>query len=486
MQYIENESSLMSKELWNCFDKVLGIPHPSGKEEKLTEFIKGFGEGLGLETTIDAIGNVLIRKPASKGKERNKTIVLQSHLDMVPQQNSGRNHNFETDPIQAYVDEGVVKAKGTTLGVDNGIGVAATMAILQSKAIKHGPIEALFTVDEERGMTGVINLEKGILKGNVLLNFDGDNDEEITIGSAGGVDSIVEFFYQEELCCREDLAFEVSITGLKGGHSGVDIHLGRGNANKLMNRVLYNAAKCCLFRISSIKGGSVRNAIPRESKAIIVIKKNESDIFLQNIENAVNEIKTVLSSADFKFKVQVIPISLPTTIVPLGLQNKVLSTICAAPNGVIKFSFIISGLVETSTNLAQVIIECGKVSIFFKTRSSVEAEKVEVCNMISSIFEQAGAKVIHDNYYPGWNPDEKSEIVGIAEKIYTKLFNKSPKVNAIHAGLECGFLKSAYPELDMLSLGPTIIGAHSPDECVSVASVEKFWKLIVSIIEECP
>ena len=484
MKNIKNGSDLAPKQLWDNFTQILNIPRPSKKEEKIVKFIKEFGEKLNLETIVDKVGNVIIRKHATPGMENLKTVIIQSHLDMVPQKNKETVHNFETDPISAYVEDGWVKAEGTTLGADNGIGLAAMMSILESSEIQHGPIEALFTADEETGMTGAFGLQKGALNGSILLNLDTEEEGELYIGCAGGIDSCVEFSYKEDSVPKDVTSYKITVSGLKGGHSGAEIHLGRGNANKIMNRLLWNATNKLGLRISSINGGGLRNAIPRESAAVIVVpKEKELPKFISHIAA---EIKRELSATEPDLKIDTKPIEKPNAVMSQNNQNQLLNTVYAAPNGVIRMADGVPGLVETSTNMAQIIVQNEKVKILFLTRSSVDTAKYDVANTIQALFALIGGKTEHSGAYPGWNPNMNSEILTITKNIYKKMFGKDALIKAIHAGLECGLFKSVYPDMDMISVGPTILNPHSPDEMAEIESVKKFWDYFVEILKNIP
>ena len=486
MQYIENGEKLQPKELWSNFDKLLGIPHPSKGGAKITAFMKKFGKDLGLETIVDEAGNVIIKKPATPGMEDRKTIVLQSHLDMVPQKNSDKIHDFAKDPIQAYVDGKNVTAKGTTLGADNGMGVAAAMTILEAKDIKHGPIEALFTADEEVGMVGAFALKAGLLKGSILINTDSEEEGELYIGCAGGINSCIEYKYEATPVPTTNLAYKITISGLKGGHSGADIHLGRGNANKIINRIMWNVNKNCPLALCSIDAGGLRNAIPREATATITISKSNSEQFKVEFTKQANEIKSTLKIAEPELKINFNEVSLPETAMSEKYLNKFLNAIYAAPCGVVRMSDSMPGLTETSTNLAQIVSDGKIIKVLFMTRSSIDSEKLDVANTIQSVFELIGAKVEHSDSYPGWAPDRNSESLKLSIKTYKDLFNVEPKINAIHAGLECGLFKTAYPDMDIISFGPEINCAHSPDEYIEIESVGKFWELFVAVIENIP
>ncbi len=473
---------LEPKKLWNNFENLNAIPRPSKGEEKAVEFVKGFGERLGLDTYVDKVGNVIIKKPATKGMEERKTVILQSHLDMVHQKNSDTDFDFSTQGIESYVDGDWVTAKGTTLGADNGIGVASIMALLESSDIPHPALEALFTIDEETGMTGAFNLEKGRLDGKILLNLDTEDDDEFSIGCAGGIDTIVHYEYATVLPSESAKAYKISVTGLKGGHSGVDIHLERANANKVMNRLLLDAEQYGL-QIAEIKGGSLRNAIPRESFAVITI---EDEKYLDVLKKRTEIIKAEYSITDPDMTVEVEATDLPDTVMAMGDVEKITTAILAVHNGVYKMSTAIPGLVETSSSLAIVNIKDGEFEMQSLQRSSVESAKYDVAETVGAPFKLIGADVEHSGSYPGWEPNPNSEILGLLTEKYTSLFGEKPKVFAIHAGLECGILGERYPGLDMISFGPTIRNPHSPDEKVNIASVQKFWKFLLEILKDIP
>lgn len=475
--------NLQPKQLWGNFAQICQIPHLSKKEQKLTTFMQELGQNLGLETIVDEADNVLIRKPATAGMEDHKGVVLQAHLDMVPQKNSDVVHDFENDPIEAYVDGEWVTAKGTTLGADNGIGIAAMMAILQAKDLKHGPIEALFTTDEETGMYGASAFKPGVLQGAILLNLDGEDDKEFYIGCAGGIDTDVKFTYAEAQVAENHTSFKITVTGLKGGHSGADIHLERGNANKIINRLLLEASNKYALRIASINGGGLHNAIAREAVAIVTIPQSEENNFTNFIKQFTDIIKNELSTVDPDIKIEAIKTNQPTSLIDEEIQNQLLKTIYVCPHGVIAMSKDIPGLVETSTNLATVKVANGNIEIATSQRSSVTSAKEMAANMISCLFTLIGAEINQHSDYPGWQPDPNSPIVLLIKKIYQDKSGETPEIKAIHAGLECGLLKDRYPNLDMIAFGPTILGAHSPDEKVNIASVAKFWDLLVTTLE---
>ncbi len=478
--------NLEPKELWNKFADLNAVPRPSKKEERVIEFIKNFGNSLGLETFEDEIRNVIIRKPATAGMENRKSIVLQGHLDMVHQKNADTVFDFDTQGIDMYVDGDWVRAKGTTLGADNGLGVAMMIAILESKTIKHPDIEALFTIDEETGMTGALNLKGGILRGKILLNMDTEEDDEIDIGCAGGIDVTATRDYHEEETPEDSVGYTITVKGLKGGHSGMDIHKGLGNANKIMNRLLFDAFENFGLQVSEINGGSLRNAIPRESVATVVVAGMYDEAYVFDMQEIINDIKTEYKTTEPNLTIEIVKCDLPKKVMDLGVQEGIIRSIYAAHNGVYRMSADMEELVETSNNIARVIIKDGKITIGSLTRSSVETSKFDLANALRSVFELSGCEVNFSGSYPGWTPNVKSEILDLLVKIYEKQNNEKPKVVACHAGLECGILGTNYPDMDMISFGPTIQGAHSPDERASIASSQKFWKFVLEILENIP
>ena len=471
-------------ELWNNFADLNAVPRGSKKEEKVIQFMVNFGKKLNLETVVDHVGNVIIKKPASKGMESRKTIVLQSHLDMVHQKNSDTVFDFDTEGIKMKIEDGWVCADGTTLGADNGLGVAAIMSVLASNEIKHPAVEALFTIDEETGMTGAMGLQAGYLDGEILLNLDTEEDDEIDIGCAGGIDITVKNVYHEVHTPSNSTGFSISVTGLNGGHSGMDIHKGLGNANKIMNRLLYAAQD--FLRISEINGGSLRNAIPRESFAVVSVYNAKKDSFLKKIKAVSNEIKTELKTVDSNLEILITETTAPKKVMTTISQITLLNTIYAAHNGVYKMSNDMEDLVETSNNIARVIVKDEEITILCLTRSSVESSKFDLANTLKSAFELAGYQVALSGSYPGWKPNVDSPILNVLTDTYEKLFGSKADVVACHAGLECGILGTNYPEMDMISFGPTIQGAHSPDERVNIKSAQKFWKYLLTILENIP
>ena len=478
--------NLEPKELWNKFADLNAVPRPSKQEERVIAFMKNFGTNLGLETFTDDAGNVIIRKPATPGMENRKSIVLQGHLDMVHQKNHDTNFDFLTQGIDMYIDGDWVRARGTTLGADNGLGVAAIMAILESTNIPHPDIEALFTIDEETGMTGAFNLKGGILKGKILLNLDTEEDDEIGVGCAGGIDVTATSTYIEEEVTEDSIAYILTVKGLNGGHSGMDIHKGLGNANKIMNRLLFDGFVNFNLRVSEISGGSLRNAIPRESIAKFVIGKLEQEKFVADIQQIIKDIKTELLTTEPNLIIEVVETDSPSKIMNLKAQEGLLRSIYATHNGVYRMSADIADLVETSNNIARVLVKDGEILIQNLTRSSVESSKLDLANALRSAYELCEYEVEFGGSYPGWTPNLNSEILQVLVNIYKKQNDQEPKVAACHAGLECGILGTNYPEMDMISFGPTIRGAHSPDEKASISSTEKFWKFLLEILQNIP
>jgi dipeptidase D len=479
--------NLEPKVLWNQFANLNAVPRPSKKEDRVIAFMKDFGNQLGLETFEDAIRNVIIRKPATPGMENRKPVVLQGHLDMVHQKNADTVFDFDTQGIEMYVDGDWVRARGTTLGADNGLGVAAIMAILESKDIPHPAIEALFTIDEETGMTGALNLKGGILQGQILLNLDTEEDDEIDIGCAGGIDVTATAEFDEEETPEGSVGYTITVKGLNGGHSGMDIHKGLGNANKIMNRLLFDGFDNFGLQIASIQGGSLRNAIPRESVAKVIIAEVYDEAFVFDMQQIVNEIKTELKSTEPNLEIVFEKLDTPPAkVMPSIAQFYFVRAMYTAHNGVYRMSADFDNLVETSNNIAKVDLANGQLSVQCLTRSSVESAKMDLANALRSAFELMGCEVEFSGSYPGWTPNSKSEILDVLTSIYEKQNNEKAKVVACHAGLECGILGANYPDMDMISFGPTIHGAHSPDERASISSAQKFWKFLVEVLATIP
>jgi dipeptidase D len=478
--------NLEPKSLWENFYSLTQVPRPSKHEEKIQDFMMKFGKSLGLETEKDAVGNVVIRKPATPGMENRKGIVMQGHLDMVPQKNSDTKHDFEKDPIDAWIDGEWVKARGTTLGADNGMGVAAAMAVLASKELAHGPVEALFTCDEETGMTGAFGLQAGWLKGDILLNMDSEDEGELYVGCAGGVNGNIEFEYDEMIVPKGYSPYKLIIKGLKGGHSGLDINLGRGNANKLLVRFLKYATQELDVRLAEINGGGMRNAIPREAYAVVVVPTEAVVEFLAAVEKyeAVYAAELKISEPNLSFKAE--ETTKPKSLIDERVQDDLIDAVYGCPNGTIRLSDSMPGLVETSTNLATVKSENGVISVKCLLRSSVDSAKDDLCEQVESVFSLAGAMVRFDGGYPGWKPNINSDILKQMKLIYENKFGRIPEVKAIHAGLECGILGANYPHWDMISFGPTMRFPHSPDEKVNIPTVQKFWDFLVETLKNAP
>lgn len=477
---------LSPQAVWSNFAALNSVPRPSKKEERVVEFIKDFGEKLNLKTVEDSGGNVIITKPATSGMENRQKTVLQSHLDMVHQKNNDTDFDFANEGINMYVDGDWVRAKGTTLGADNGLGVAAIMALLESKDIPHPALEALFTVDEETGMTGAKELDPKILEGDILLNLDTEEDDEIGIGCAGGVDLTASGSYEETAVNSDAKGFQLTVKGLNGGHSGMDIIKGLGNANKLMNRVLFQLTKHCDIQICSLEGGGLRNAIPRESVATIAVDASKVEDFKSQLNNLSKDIKEEYASLEENLEITAEETNSAQKGMPADAQMRLLKSVYAAHNGVYRMSPNIEDLVETSNNVARIEATQGKIHINCLTRSSVESGKWDLADSLRAGFELAGLEVETDGEYPGWQPNPDSDILKVVDKIYRDQVGEKAEIAACHAGLECGILGSHYPKMDMISFGPTIRGAHSPDERAGISSTQKFWKLLLGILENIP
>jgi dipeptidase D len=477
---------LEPKQLWNFFHEITQIPHPSKKEQKIVDFIVKFGKEHKLETVVDKAGNVIIRKPAAKGMEKRKGVILQTHLDMVPQKNSDKKHDFEKDPIETLIDGEWVKANGTTLGSDNGIGVAATLTVLASNDLIHGPVEALFTIDEETGMTGAFGLKPGFLKGDILLNLDSEDEGELYVGCAGGIDVSVTKKYTEEKSARGMTAYRIVVKGLKGGHSGVDIALGRANSNKIMFRFLVQAEADFGIRLAEAAGGDLRNAIPRESYSVILVPGTKAKAFEKFVKGYEKIYKAEFAETEPTLSFTCKKVDVPALVMSKADQFKIIRAIFVCPNGIQRMSQAMKGLVETSNNLA--IVRCikGKFEAHNLTRSSVDSSKLATAWKISAIFHLIDAKVALTGSYPGWKPDMESPILKTMSGVYKKKFGKTPEIKAIHAGLECGLLGGVYPKLDMISFGPTIRFPHSPDEKVNIPSVQMFYDFLCETLKQVP
>lgn len=478
--------ALQPSALWNHFADLNAVPRPSKKEERVIAFAKNFGESLGLKTIVDEVGNVIIYKPATAGMESRQTIVLQSHLDMVHQKNNDTEFDFDTQGIDMIVDGDWVRANGTTLGSDNGIGVAAIMALLSSTDIPHPAMEALFTIDEETGMTGAMGLKGGLLEATIMLNLDTEDDDELTIGCAGGIDVTAEATYAEEATGAGMTGYRITVGGLNGGHSGMDIDKGLGNANKIMNRILYKSYENFGVRIGSIEGGGLRNAIPRESVAVVAVPTNQDGHFAEYVKQLEQDIAYEHRSVDANFSITMEPCDIPAKVTEEGAADRLIAAIYAAHNGIFRMSPEVAGLVQTSNNVARVTWKNGTCRVLCLARSSSDTEKTDLCNALSTALEAGGAVVTTSGEYPGWQPKPDAPINQLMKDLYKELFNEDANVYACHAGLECGILGTNYPGMDMISFGPNIRGAHSPDERCQISSVEKFWKFLLVTLTRIP
>jgi dipeptidase D len=477
-------SNLEPKALWSAFEDICEVPRPSKKEEKIIEFLIAFGEKHGLETRRDEIGNVLIKKAATPGKENVPVVVLQSHMDMVCEKNNDTVHNFDTDAIIPVIDGEWVKARGTTLGADDGIGVAAEMAILTATDIAHGPIECLFTVDEETGLSGAFALQPGFVSGNILLNLDSEDEGEIFLGCAGGIDTIATTIYKTEKTPSNLFAARLDVKGLLGGHSGDEINKGRGNSNKILNRFLWETNKKYGLRLSSFDGGNLRNAIPREANAVVLIDSKLKEQLRVDFNIYASEMERVWEMTEPKIIFELESVDIPAEILVKEDSDRLFSAIYGCFHGVFAMSYKMPGMVETSTNLASVKFSEGNtITIVTSQRSDVDSEKFNLAQMVESVLAPAGFDVVHSDGYPGWAPNPKSKVLAIAVESYERIFKKTPVVRSIHAGLECGLFLEKYPSMDMISFGPTLRDVHSPDEKINIATVDMFWKHLVDIIE---
>lgn len=474
---------LHPKSVWTYFYDLTQIPRPTGQMKEVCAYVERVGKDLGLETLTDEVGNVIIRKPATPGMEDRKVVTLQSHLDMVPQKNKHVSHDFAKDPIQPWIDGDWVKAKETTLGADNGIGAAMALAIMADKSLTHGPIEALFTVDEEVGMDGAFGLKPGFSKGDILLNLDSEEEGELFIGCAGGVDINVSMGYKDDTPTPEgDTAVLISLSGLKGGHSGVDIHLGRGNANKMLTRLLKKAVEELSICIASIEGGSLRNAIPREATALVTVQKENAGALWEMVSDFEDLYNKEYASIEENIKITAQEHELPATVIPDAISHNVINAIEACQNGVITYLSDFPGTVEASSSLARVKLQGGELEVKFLTRSSSESRKYMVASSIESAFALIGAKVEFDGAYNGWQPNANSYILEVMTNTYERLYGVRPAVKVMHAGLECGIIQGVMPDMEMISFGPTIAHPHSPDEKVNIPTVGKTWDLLVAVL----
>jgi dipeptidase D len=479
--------TLTPQSVWGYFYELTQIPRPTGQMDAVVQYVVDFGNGLGLETQKDAVGNIIIRKPATPGFENRKIVTLQSHLDMVPQKNSDVMHDFMKDPIEAYVDGDWVRARGTTLGADNGIGVAMAMAALADKTLQHGPLEALFTVDEEVGMDGANGLKPGFVRGEILLNCDSEEEGKLFVGCAGGADLNISFQYKEGLPLIEgDVPVRLFLSGLKGGHSGVDIHLGRANANKLMFRFLKEAVRDYGARLAFVSGGSLRNAIPREAEAVITLQKGNVEILWELVSDYQDLYRTEYAGIEegINFTAEIMEAS--CALIPEEIQDDLINSVEACQNGVVTMLHDFPGIVESSSNLAVVNSSEGLIEIKILVRSSSESRKAALLSSLESVFSLAGAKVEYGGAYNGWQPDAGSPILKAMERVYEEMYGEKPEVTVMHAGLECGIIQGVYPAMDMISFGPDLKHPHSPDEAVSISSAGRVWEYLKSTLTNIP
>lgn len=477
-------TELEPSEVFYYFNEICKIPRPSKKEEKIRAFLIDFGLKNQLETIVDKTGNVLIRKPATKGFEHLSTVILQAHIDMVCEKNSDVVHDFETESIKPYVDGEWIRAKGTTLGADNGIGMAAMLAVLASSDLQHGNLECLFTYDEETGLTGAFNLDADLLSGKILINLDSEEDGEFFIGCAGGLDTIAKMPYRSENADDKMFFFNMNVKGLKGGHSGDDIDKGRGNANKILARFLWQTSQKTDLRIVKIDGGNLRNAIAREASVTAAVPFSYREPLRVDLNLFIYDVETELKHTEPDVEITLESEVAQAEFIDKNSSTNLLNMLMACPHGVVRMSDTMKGLVETSTNLASIKMKCGEIEIATSQRSSIESSKFDIANVVESVFLLGGAGVSHSAGYPGWTPNPSSEIVKTSAKVYRNLFGEDPKIRAIHAGLECGLFLEKYPHLDMVSFGPTMQGVHSPNERLNIKSTQRFWTLLTSILKE--
>jgi dipeptidase D len=479
-------AQLEPKEIWQFFDQICAIPHPSKHEEALAQFIINWATDQGLAVRRDPTGNVFIKKPATSGMEHITPVVLQAHIDMVPQKNDDTVHDFTKDPIRPYVDGDWVTATGTTLGADNGMGMASCLAVLAAKDIKHGPLEVLLTIDEEAGMTGAFGLEPGYLEGEILLNTDSEQEGEIYMGCAGGVDATITLPIRRVEAKKNHIVYNLTLKGLKGGHSGVDIHTGRANANKLLSRFLKNHLNDCPFQLINIKGGSLRNAIPREAYAQILIAPEHVDTLKTHIDNYLDLMSAELVSIETTIIFEATTTSLVDEPMTQKSAQQVLALLNSCPNGVIRMSDDIEGVVETSLNMGVIDTYNTTFEVLCLVRSLIDSGRVDVEGQLRSLSELAGADIVFSGTYPGWKPEPDSKILHIFRDVYEEIYGKKPHIMVIHAGLECGLFKKPYPNMDMISFGPTIKYPHSPDEKVKIDTVALYWQQMKAILENIP
>ncbi len=479
-------SSLYPQPLWQWFSQICAIAHPSKHEQALSQHIQAWARDLGLAVVEDKVGNLIIKKPATVGYENRKTVVIQAHLDMVPQKNADKVHDFTVDPIEAYVDGDWVKAKGTTLGADNGIGMASALAILGSQDIPHGPLEVLLTVDEEAGMTGAFGLEAGLLQAEILINTDSEQEGEIYMGCAGGVDAEFTLAASWQAVPAHSTAFQLSISGLKGGHSGVNIHLGRANANKLLTRFVVAHADALQLSVADFTGGSLRNAIPREASLTLTVPASQVTAFQQAVQAFEQLLQQEFAVVEPALKLAAQEVALPAQVFSSALQQQLFHLLNVCPNGVMRMSDEVAGVTETSLNIGVVTTNADKITVLCLIRSLIDSGREQVESMLSSLAALAGVKVAFSGCYPGWKPDPSSPVMAIVRDTYQDIYHKEPVIMVIHAGLECGLFKKPYPSMDMVSIGPTIRFPHGPDEMVQISTVGQYWQLLVAVLARIP
>jgi dipeptidase D len=480
-------NELQPKLIWQYFGEILKVPRPSGKEAKIGEYVISVAKKHKLEYKKDKAGNILIMKKASPGLDNLQSVCLQSHLDMVCEKNSSSAHNFDTDPIHPYIEDGWVKAEDTTLGADNGIGIAAQLALLTEPGVEHGPLECLFTVDEETGLNGAKCLESDFFNSRILLNLDSEDEGELFIGCAGGINTLATLKYKSKNPPADSKAYRITISGLLGGHSGTDIHKDRGNSVKILNEILWEARNRFDMRLAVFEGGNLRNAIPREAYAVFIIPDKYVEVFGEYFRENAKKLTAVIKIEEPDFSILLDEVDKPARIMKKKSQEKLLNAIYVCPHGVVAWSKVMPDLVETSTNLASVKFQSpNTILITTSQRSSDNVARQAIANKVRSTFKLAGAKVEHNEGYPGWNPNPSSAVLSITEQSYKKIFGTAPKVKAMHAGLECGLFLEKYPYLDMISFGPTILDAHSPNERLSIETTDRFWRLLLEVLKNIP
>lgn len=471
--------------IWRCFDEITKVPRPSCHEEQIRAYLLDFAEKHGIQARTDKVGNVVMTKAATKGHENAPVVILQAHMDMVAEKNNDVNHDFMKDPIDTYIDGDWVKARGTTLGADNGIGMAAALAVMIDDTLEHGPVEALFTINEEIGLEGAQNIGEDMITGSILINLDSEDDGEIFVGCAGGIDTTAIFRYKRSLSPDNFVYFRVSVSGLLGGHSGGDIHLGRANANKIIARFIWDCSQKWDVEVSSFDGGNLRNAIPREACSVFGVHSDHKESVVRALNNYAEDIRNEFVGVEPCMKLEIEEVERPEFCIDSDTSLALARALYSAPHGVYSMSRDLEGLVETSTNLAAVkMLDDNIIKVTTSQRSSVESRKQDIAGQVEAHFQLAGAEVSHSDGYPGWAPNMKSTIMKISADAYEELFGVKPAIKAIHAGLECGLFLAKFPGLDMVSFGPTMTGVHSPDEQLNIPTTEKFWKHLCKVLEK--